>query len=120
MPSVIYSYKIKARQFHSTKRFINDFCAENDGGEFGRSIYDIFLKELELKVEKQGDHATFLNLDITNKERTLIYKLFYKIFNCKNAISLKIFFIQQSKVSFLEFLVQLYASATLYLRLKYY
>ena len=72
MPSVIYSYKIKARQFHSTKRFING------GGEFGRSIFDIFLKELEVKVEKHGDHATFLNLDITNKEGTLIYKLFDK------------------------------------------
>ena len=29
-------------------------------------------------VEHHGDHATFLNLNITAKERTFIYKLFDK------------------------------------------
>ena len=64
-----------ARHFYSTKRFINDYCAVNDGGEFGRSICDICAKELELKVEHQGDHTAFLNSDITIKEGTFIYKL---------------------------------------------
>ena len=30
------------------------------------------------KIEHQGDHPTFLNLDITIKEGTFIYKLFDK------------------------------------------
>ena len=79
MPLLISSDKIKARHFHSTKRFIDDLCALNDGGELGRSICDIFLMKLEL----HGDHATMgscyiLNWDITIKERTFIYKLFDK------------------------------------------
>ena len=49
-----------------------------DGGGSERSIWDIYLKELELKVEYHGDHATFLKLDITIKEGTFIYKLFDK------------------------------------------
>lgn len=28
--------KIIARKFHATHRFIDDLCALNDGGEFGR------------------------------------------------------------------------------------
>ena len=35
-------------------------------------------QELELKVQHQGDHATFLNLDITIVEATFIYKLIDK------------------------------------------
>ena len=31
-----------------TKRFIDDLCTTNDGGKFGRSICDIYPKELEL------------------------------------------------------------------------
>ena len=49
-----------------------------DGGEFGRPIVDIYPKELELKVEHQGDHVTFFNLDLIIKERTFTYKLFGK------------------------------------------
>ena len=72
------SDKIRARHFHSTKRFIDDFCAINYGGEFERSICEIYPKELELKVEHQGDHAIFLNLDITIKEGIFICNLFDK------------------------------------------
>ena len=36
MPSLISSDKIKARHFHSRKRFIVDLCAINDGRGFGR------------------------------------------------------------------------------------
>ena len=70
--------KAKARHFHSTKRFIDDLCALNDGGEFGRVYKDIYPNELELKVEHSGSHASFLNLDITIKEGLFIYKLFDK------------------------------------------
>ena len=70
MPSLIYSNKIKARHFHSTNHLIDDLYAINDGREFGRSIYVMYLKELGVKVEDQGDHAMFSNLDITIKEGT--------------------------------------------------
>ena len=72
------SDKIKARHFHSTKGFIDCLCTINDGGEFGRPVFDIYPKELDLKGEHQGDHATFLNLDTTIKEGTFIYKIFDK------------------------------------------
>ena len=70
MPSLIYSYKIKARHFHSTKHLLDDLCAVNDGGEFGRSFCVTYPKEFEIKVENLGDHIIFLNLDITIKEVT--------------------------------------------------
>ena len=69
---------MKARHFHSTKRFIDDLCALNDGGEFGKVHKDIYPNELELKVEHSGSHASFLNLDITIKEGLFVYKLFDK------------------------------------------
>ena len=78
LPSLIYSDKIKQRHFNSTKCFIDDLCTINDGGQSGRSICDIYPKELELKVKNQSDHAEFLNLDITIKVGTFTYKLFDK------------------------------------------
>ena len=51
MSSLISSDKVKARHFHSAKHFIDDLSAINDGGEFGRSVCDIYPKEIELKVE---------------------------------------------------------------------
>ena len=78
MSTLISSDLTKAKRFHSTKRFIDDLCAINDGGEFGRSYLDIYPKELELKIEHQGEHASFLNLDITIKEGIFVYKLFDK------------------------------------------
>ena len=78
MSSLISSDRIKARHVHSTRGFIDDLYAIDNGGEFGGSIYDIYLKELEVKVKHQGDHATLLNLDITLKKGTFIYKLFDK------------------------------------------
>ena len=42
----IPSVKIKARNFHLTKSFIDELCAINDGGEFERSICDIIQKNL--------------------------------------------------------------------------
>ena len=59
MSSLIYSYKIKARDFHSRKHFLDDLYAINDGGEFGRSFYVMYPKESEVEVENQGDDAIF-------------------------------------------------------------
>ena len=59
---------------------ILDLYAINHGGESGRSICDVYPKELELKAEHQIDHAKFLNLDINIKEGVYNrYKLFEKI-----------------------------------------
>ena len=46
------------------KCFTDDLCAINDGGEFGGSFCDICPNELEYTVQHQGDHGTFLNLNI--------------------------------------------------------
>ena len=78
MSELINLDKVKARHFHSTKRFIDDLCALNDGGVFGQVYKDIYPNELELKVEHSGSHASFLNLDITIKDGLFVYKLFDK------------------------------------------
>ena len=44
----------------------------------GKSIRDKYPKELGLKVEHQCDHATFLNSNITIKERNPINRLIDK------------------------------------------
>jgi len=75
---LITTDKVKARHFHSTKRFIDDLCALNDGGEFGRVYKDIYPEELDLKVEHSGVHAAFLSLDITIIDGIFVYKLFDK------------------------------------------
>ena len=64
MPSLIYSDKIKARHFNSTKHFIDHLYAINEG----RNLE--YPKELEVNFEDQGDDAKFLNFDITIKEGT--------------------------------------------------
>jgi hypothetical protein len=78
MSDLILTDKVKARHFHSTKRFIDDLCAINDGNLFGTVYRNIYPEELELKVEHSGTHATFLNLDITINEGIFVYKLFDK------------------------------------------
>ena len=70
MLSLIYSDKIKARDFHWTRHLIDDLYAIYDGKEFGRSFYVIYPKERQVKVEDQGDHAMFSNLDIIIMEGT--------------------------------------------------
>ena len=56
--------KVKARKFHATNRYIDDLCAINDGGEFKNSHKEIYPPSLELKLEHEGNHATFLDLEI--------------------------------------------------------
>ena len=41
-------------------------------------LFVILPKKIELQVKHQGDHGKFLNLDITIKEGTLLYKSFDK------------------------------------------
>ena len=65
-------------KYHGVMRFIDDLCAINDGGDFGNSFLDIYPPELELKVEHEGPHATFLDLDISIAGNRFIYKLYDK------------------------------------------
>ena len=78
MDILIAQDRVAARHFHSTKRFIDDLCALNDGNLFERVYKEIYPEELELKLEHSGNHGTFLNLDITIKNGKFIYKLFDK------------------------------------------
>lgn len=78
MDTLIPEDRVAARHFHSTKRFIDDLCALNDGNLFERVHLDIYPTELELKKEHSGNHGTFLNLDITISEGRFIYKLYDK------------------------------------------
>ena len=68
----------RAYHFHSVDRFIDDLCSINDREEFLSLYKDIYPLELELKVEHHGIHATFLDLDITVKDKVFVYKLFNK------------------------------------------
>ena len=76
--SVMKNNTKKALMFRNASRFIDDEVNLNDRGEFGASCREIYPTELELKVEHQGDHATFLELDISIQEGCYIYKLFDK------------------------------------------
>ena len=68
----------RAYKYHGTNRFIDDLCAINDGDDFLNSYKEIYPKELDLKVEHHGNHATFLDLDITIVDNIFVYKLFDK------------------------------------------
>ena len=62
-------------------RFIDDLCAINDGGDFGNSFLNIYPPELGLKVEHEGPHATFLDLDtvyISIAGNRFVHKLYNK------------------------------------------
>ena len=70
--------KKRARNFINACRFIDDECNINDSGEFARSYKEIYPKELQLKCEHQGTHATFLDLYIQIVDDIFVYKLFDK------------------------------------------
>ena len=72
------SDKPRARKYFYATRFIDDQCNLNDFGEFGNSYHLIYSKDLQLKCEHQGNHATFLELDITITDGIFVYKLFDK------------------------------------------
>jgi len=76
--SLVTNGSKRAYNFHSVGRFIDDLCALNDRDEFSNSYKEIYPPELQLKIEHHGNHATFLDLDITIKDGCFIYKLFDK------------------------------------------
>ena len=76
--SLIHNDKRMAGKFHGMYRFIDDLCAINDGNQFDTSNKDIYPPELELKREHHGEHATFLDLDISIKDGQFSYKLYDK------------------------------------------
>ena len=71
--------------FHSIGRFIDDLCVINDKNSFFDNFKDIYPKELELKLEHQGSHATFLGLDI---EIRMVF--LFKLFDKRDAFSFEI------------------------------
>ena len=75
---LIHTDKIKARKFLHSVRFIDDQCNLNDSNEFSKCYTEIYPSELQLKCEHQGNHATFLDLDISIADNTFVYKLFDK------------------------------------------
>ena len=67
-----------ARRYRYAVRFIDDQCNLNDFGQFKNSYQNIYPAELQVKCEHEGQHATFLDLDISVKEGIFVYKLFDK------------------------------------------
>lgn len=65
-------------KFKHCFRFIDDLIAINDSGEFKNSIREIYPECLTLKCEHEGEHATFLEIDINIKDGILVHKLFDK------------------------------------------
>ena len=55
----------KARRFSHTFRFIDDLLTINDNNFFLQKFKDIYPPELELNLERFGDHDNFLDLDLT-------------------------------------------------------
>ena len=49
-----------------------------DDNEFLTSFRNICRKELDLKVERQGSHVSFLDLDIKVEDSVFVYKPFDK------------------------------------------
>lgn len=70
-----------AFKFQIMSRFVDELCTINDYGEFSSSWKFIYPKQLELELEDQGIHATFLDLDIANEDNIFLCKLFGK--RCK-------------------------------------
>ena len=75
---LIRTDRYRGFKFKNCFRFIDDACSLNDSEEFEKSHHEIYPKELILKSEHKGQHATFLDLDITIKDSIFVYKLFDK------------------------------------------
>ena len=69
LSELISNDKVKARHFHAAKRFIDYLGTLNDGGVFNDVYKGVYLPQLQLKVKHSGTHTTFLNLDITVKDK---------------------------------------------------
>lgn len=57
---------------------MDDFCAINDGLDFGRTNEEIYPTEVELKLEYQVNHLSLLNLDFFVVGGQSFYKLYDK------------------------------------------
>ena len=68
----------KARKFRHTFRFIDDLVAINDDNLFMNNFANIYPPELELNLEASGDQVSFLDLDLTIKDKQIDIKLFDK------------------------------------------
>ena len=69
----------RARKFKSVFRFIDDLLSLNDGGEFSRSLSEIYPEELELSKENVGTlSSSFLDIHIKLSDRQFSSKLFDK------------------------------------------
>ena len=78
MKQLISSGSSKSYKHHGISSFTNDLCAINKDNEFLTLCKNIYPKELELRVEHQGNHASFLDLDIEIEDSVFVYKLFDK------------------------------------------
>ena len=78
MMKLIRTDRYKGFKFKNAFRFIDDddTCTINDSDAFNESYQEIYPTELQLKCEHSGDHATFLELDITIVDGIFVYKLF--------------------------------------------
>ena len=68
----------RARVYRYAARFIDDQCNLNDSGQFKNACQAIYPPDLQVKCEHEGQHATFLELDIIVQEGLFVYKLFDK------------------------------------------
>ena len=67
-----------ARRYKYATRFIDDQCNLNDSSQFKNTCQTIYPPELQVKCEHEGQHATFLELDISVQDGLFVYKLFDK------------------------------------------
>ena len=61
-------------KYYGVSRVIDDLCAINDCNEFLASFRNIYPKELELKVEHQGNYDSVLDLDVKIEDSVFVYK----------------------------------------------
>ena len=76
--SLMKTDPISARKYKYSFRFIDDEGNLNDSSQFKSSHQIIYPPELQVKCEHDGQHATFLELDISIQGGLFIYKLFDK------------------------------------------
>ena len=76
--SCIVSDSTRPYKYHGIGRFIDDLCALNDGEDFKKNDKEIYSKELNHKLEHEGNHATFLDLEIMIVDGVFVYTLFDK------------------------------------------
>ena len=65
-------------KFHGRSRFMDGLCTTNVDGVFSSSCKHLHPKQLELKLEHQEEHVTFLDFCVTIEDNTFVYNLFEK------------------------------------------